>query len=172
MLEYIIMGFLREREMSGYQLKQCMAKSTSNFFDASFGSIYPALKRLESRGAVILRDVVEGGKLKKMYSISHAGTAEFMDWLEKPIEMAKCRPDPLIKLFFYGFLPKEKATANLKLYIAGVEEVLSGLRQYEPEVKKIADMYQYSTIAYGIEYYAFIIRFSNDLIYKIEGGRP
>ncbi|WP_236880832.1 PadR family transcriptional regulator [Clostridioides difficile] len=49
MLEYIILGFLMEKELSGYDLKQIMSESTSYFFDASFGSIYPALKRLETK---------------------------------------------------------------------------------------------------------------------------
>lgn len=49
MLEYIILGFLLSKDLTGYDLKQRMAKSTSFFFDASFGSIYPALKRLEAK---------------------------------------------------------------------------------------------------------------------------
>lgn len=170
MLEFIIMGFLKDHEMSGYQLKQWMAKSTSNFFDASFGSIYPALKKMETRGSITVRKVVEGGKLKKLYSITQAGTAEFMDWLEKPIEITKSHPDPLVKLFFFGSLPKEMAIKSLRLFIAEVKKILSELKEYEPEVKKIANIYQYSTIVFGIEHYSYIIRFCNDLVYKIEGG--
>ena len=47
MLEYIILGFLMGCAASGYDLKQYMAESTSYFFYASYGSIYPALKRLK-----------------------------------------------------------------------------------------------------------------------------
>jgi DNA-binding PadR family transcriptional regulator len=170
MLEYIILGFLKDCEMSGYQLKHKMAKSTSNFFDASFGSIYPALKKMEARGSIAGRDVVEGGKLKKIYSITENGKTEFMDWLEKPIEITKNRPDPLVKLFFFGFLSREKAIQNIRQFVSDTEKILSGLVQYEPEVKKMADIYQYSTIVFGIGYYSFLIRFCNDLINKIEGG--
>jgi DNA-binding PadR family transcriptional regulator len=44
MLEYIILGYLLIGEMSGYDLKRWMSYCTSNFFDASFGSIYPRSK--------------------------------------------------------------------------------------------------------------------------------
>ncbi|MEI6100877.1 MAG: PadR family transcriptional regulator [Eubacteriales bacterium] len=171
MLECIILGFLNCGEMSGYQLKQQMAGSTSNFFDASFGSIYPALKKMESRGAITVRDVVEGGKFKKIYSITETGQMEFIRWLELPIECSKTRPDPLVKLFFFGYLPQKKAIQNLELYITEVEKILKDLINYEPEVKKIADLYQYSTIVFGIDHYSYIIKFCKDLIYKIKGEK-
>ena len=55
MLEYIILGFLMGCAASGYDLKQYMAESTSYFFDASYGSIYPALKRLEEKKLILSR---------------------------------------------------------------------------------------------------------------------
>lgn len=45
MLIYVILGFLCEKDMTGYEIKQKMTISTSNFIDASFGSIYPMLKK-------------------------------------------------------------------------------------------------------------------------------
>lgn len=45
MLIYVILGFLCEKDMTGYEIKQKMTLSTSNFIDASFGSIYPMLKK-------------------------------------------------------------------------------------------------------------------------------
>lgn len=47
MLIYVILGFLCEKDMTGYEIKQKMTLSTSNFIDASFGSIYPMLKKME-----------------------------------------------------------------------------------------------------------------------------
>ncbi len=171
MLEYILLGFLKECELSGYGLKQYMAGSTAHFFDASFGSIYPALKRMEERGWIGVREVVESGKLKKLYAITESGSGVFMDWLAKPIEFAKTKPDPLVNLFFYGFLPKETAIANIKKYLADTQIVLDALRSYEPKVKQMADVYQYATIVYGIGQYEFVMQFCKDLIEKIKGGK-
>ncbi|HGM3220142.1 PadR family transcriptional regulator [Clostridioides difficile] len=51
-----------EKELSGYDLKQKMSTSTSYFFDASFGSIYLALKRLEEKDYICYREVIDGSK--------------------------------------------------------------------------------------------------------------
>ncbi|MFZ5965709.1 MAG: PadR family transcriptional regulator [Bacillota bacterium] len=164
MLEYIILGFLMYGEKSGYDLKQCMLKSTSNFFDASFGSIYPALKKLEAKGFISLRETVEGGKYKKLYAISEHGKSDFMNWLGQPVNFSKTRPDHLVKIFFFGFLPKEKAVENLKAFIKEVEPVLNMLKEHENGAKEKADFFQLNTLLFGINYYEFVINWSNHLL--------
>ncbi|HBE79335.1 MAG TPA: PadR family transcriptional regulator [Firmicutes bacterium] len=171
MLEYIILGFLMHGEMSGYDLKQYMAKSTANFFDASFGSIYPALKRLEARGFIHSREVVNAGKYKKIYIISENGKSDFMNWLEEPIKFAQTKLDHLVKVFFLGLLPKEKAIEKLQAFIKEVKLSLDQLRKSQPRIKEKADMCQFSTLLYGISYYQFIIDWSNNLILEFNGIR-
>ena len=83
MLEYIILGFLMGCAASGYDLKQYMAESTSYFFDASYGSIYPALKRLEEKKLILSEEKVTGGKFKKLYSITEEGRGVFLTWLSR-----------------------------------------------------------------------------------------
>ena len=170
MLEFILLGFLKCGEMSGYQLKQCMAESTSNFFDASFGSIYPALKKLEKSGDITVRNVVEGGKFKKLYTITAEGSARFFKWLQGPVDFSKIKPDHLVKLFFYSFLPPKTARQNIGRFIDEVGGVLQGLEEQEESVRHKADRFQYATLQFGIEYYSFIIRWSKDLLKKMEGG--
>ncbi|MGZ7444985.1 PadR family transcriptional regulator [Paenibacillus sp. TH7-28] len=168
MLENIILGFLMYGEMSGYDLKQRMVKSTSNFFDASFGTIYTALKRMEVKGAISSREVVDGGKLKKLYSISENGKSEFMNWLEQPVEFTRTKPDHLIKVFFLGFLPKDKAIEKLRAFIEEVEKVYLSLKKHENQVKEVYDTYQFSTLVFGINYYKYVIDWSNNLLSDLE----
>ncbi|MHA6534185.1 PadR family transcriptional regulator [Paenibacillus sp. BAC0078] len=170
MLEYIMLGFLMNGELSGYDLKQCMVKSTSNFFDASFGTIYTALKRMEARGAIDSREVVDGGKLKKLYSISGDGKSEFMKWLELPVEFTRTKPDHLVKVFFLGFLPKEKAIEKLQALIAEVEKVFNSLRKHENQIKESYDVYQFSTLVFGINYYKYVIEWGNKLLSDLENA--
>jgi DNA-binding PadR family transcriptional regulator len=167
MLEYIILGFLMVGEMSGYDLKQHMAKSTSNFFDASFGSIYPALKRMEAKGFICSREVVDGGKYKKLYAISECGKSDFMNWLNQPIEFTKTRLDHLVKIFFLGFLPTKKAIEEIQVFIKEVESVLEKLTESQSKIKEKADMYQFSTLLYGIQYYQSIIDWCNNLLKEL-----
>ena len=57
MLELAILGLLKEQELHGYELKKRLTEALGAFSSVSFGSLYPALNRLEAAGAV--RVVVE-----------------------------------------------------------------------------------------------------------------
>ncbi len=52
MLELAILGLLKERDMHGYELKKQLESLFGPVSRFSFGSLYPALARLESAGAV------------------------------------------------------------------------------------------------------------------------
>lgn len=58
MLELAILGLLKERPMHGYDLRKRMRGSFGMMTSLSFGSLYPALARLERAGAV--REVSPG----------------------------------------------------------------------------------------------------------------
>lgn len=169
MLEYIILGFLMNGEMSGYDLKQKMTKSTSNFFDAGYGSIYPALKRMEAKSVISLREIIEGGKYKKLYAITDLGESEFLNWLELPVEFSRTRPDHLIKIFFFKFLTKEKAIEKLKAFINEVEPVYKKFNEAESKIKGKYDIFEFSTLTFGVGYYKYIINWSNNLLRELEG---
>jgi len=52
MLELAILGLLKEQELHGYELKKRLAETLGLTSGVSFGSLYPALGRLEKAGAV------------------------------------------------------------------------------------------------------------------------
>ena len=52
MLELAILGLLKEQELHGYELKKRLSETLGFASGVSFGSLYPALARLESAGAV------------------------------------------------------------------------------------------------------------------------
>jgi len=171
MLEYIILGMLMQGEMSGYDLKQRMVECTSYFFDASFGSIYPALKRMEDKGYIIYRETVEGNKFKKMYSITENGKLYFLYWLEKPINFSKANHSYLVNIYFYNLLPIEKATANIRHFVEVLKQHLNELNIQKEEAEKmynIKNNFRYSTIICGTYYFQSIINWCNDLIKQLE----
>jgi DNA-binding PadR family transcriptional regulator len=51
-LELAILGLLKDQELHGYELKKRLAETLGPFSSVSFGSLYPALARLEAAGAV------------------------------------------------------------------------------------------------------------------------
>ncbi|MBL4786398.1 MAG: PadR family transcriptional regulator [Cohaesibacteraceae bacterium] len=73
-------------DATGYEIKKLsMEGKYSHFVDASFGSIYPALNRLESAELVTCREEIQPGKpARKVYSITEAGKQEFLKALSEP----------------------------------------------------------------------------------------
>jgi DNA-binding PadR family transcriptional regulator len=52
MIDLAILGLLSEQELHGYELKKRLGELLSSRASVSFGSLYPALARLEAQGAV------------------------------------------------------------------------------------------------------------------------
>jgi DNA-binding PadR family transcriptional regulator len=58
-LELAILGLLKEQELHGYELKKRLAETLGVASGVSFGSLYPALGRLEAAGAVKAVEALE-----------------------------------------------------------------------------------------------------------------
>jgi DNA-binding PadR family transcriptional regulator len=53
MLDLAILGLLEERDLHGYEIRRQLREHLGLLANVSFGSIYPALTRLEKSGAVV-----------------------------------------------------------------------------------------------------------------------
>ncbi|MHB1854084.1 MAG: PadR family transcriptional regulator, partial [Acidimicrobiales bacterium] len=71
MLELAILGLLKEQELHGYELKKRLSDTFGPMSRVSFGSLYPALRRLEKAGAV---EVTEAGPSAAAVSIPTTGS--------------------------------------------------------------------------------------------------
>jgi DNA-binding PadR family transcriptional regulator len=83
-LELAILGLLKEQQLHGYELKKRLADTvgSGSGSGASFGSIYPALGRLEKAGAVTVVPVPGvAGRGKKVYAITGQGERLFDELL-------------------------------------------------------------------------------------------
>lgn len=61
MLELAILGSLREQPLHGYELKKRVSETIGPVGSMSFGSLYPALRRLEREGAIEVVDPSRAG---------------------------------------------------------------------------------------------------------------
>jgi DNA-binding PadR family transcriptional regulator len=156
LLEFIILGFLMEREFTGYDIKQKISISTINFYEASFGSIYPALKRLEKDGLIDVREKIEAGRLKKYYRIREAGRERFQAWLEEPMVVHPSRHEHLVKLFFFGLLPRERARELIAEFIRFLQQKRERIAGLKSGVEDRANEFQLATLQYGVDYYRFM----------------
>jgi DNA-binding PadR family transcriptional regulator len=82
----LCLAILSFGDATGYEIRKESTDGRFSYFeDASFGSIYPALARLESEGLVTVREEPQAGKpARKVYSITEAGRTEFISSLCEP----------------------------------------------------------------------------------------
>jgi len=52
MLEIAVLGLLKEQPLHGYELKKRLSETLGFLWGVSYGSLYPALRRLEREGAI------------------------------------------------------------------------------------------------------------------------
>jgi DNA-binding PadR family transcriptional regulator len=71
MIPYIILGMLYNCQTTGYDLKKHIENSIGVLYKASYGSIYPALKRLTENGMVTVLLKQQGERQKKLFTQSH-----------------------------------------------------------------------------------------------------
>lgn len=159
MLEYILLGFLKEKSQNGYQIKQDMQLGTSNFVSASFGSIYPALKRLQGKGFIISEEQIHNGKYTKVYTITQEGDAYFMEWLHIPADISGGSHEHLAKMYFYDYLDQPARHQYFQQYIAQANKIKQVLIETEPLAKKTAGPNRFTTLLFGIRYYNYIAEY-------------
>jgi DNA-binding PadR family transcriptional regulator len=61
MLDLAILGLLEEHDLHGYEIRRQLREHLGLLANVSFGSIYPALTRLEKSGAVVATEGGEAG---------------------------------------------------------------------------------------------------------------
>lgn len=106
---YVILGFVRKEPRSGYEIKAMVDGSTRFFWAASYGQIYPELKRLSEAGLVQGVDSPTGGRRRTVHEITADGEEELKAWLRRPPETFEMREEGLLKLFFADALPRDEA---------------------------------------------------------------
>ncbi len=109
----VCLGLLTFGEASGYEIKKLFEDGTfSGVFDASFGSIYPALNRLAEEGFVDCRAEAQDGRPdKKVYSITARGRDYFIRELSSGIAPDHVRSEFMIAMIFAHLLPRSVASS-------------------------------------------------------------
>jgi DNA-binding PadR family transcriptional regulator len=110
----VILGLLHERPRSGYEIKSFVDRSTRFFWAASYGQIYPELRRLEEAGLVEGASEPRGGRARRVFRATAAGRRALREWLTGPELAYELRDEGLLKLFFADALSDEEALALVR----------------------------------------------------------
>ncbi len=75
MIDLAVLGLLRDQELHGYELRKRLGELLGSRLAVSFGSLYPALARLEADGSVKAVDALTESRATSVSTGSLAGEA-------------------------------------------------------------------------------------------------
>ena len=106
---------LRLGSRTGYDIKQKIEISTRFFWGASYGQIYPELKRLAAAGLVEAAQDPRGGVKRTAYRLTPAGERVLHEWLiDRGHQLFEMRDEALLKIFFGDLLTDEELLENVR----------------------------------------------------------
>jgi DNA-binding PadR family transcriptional regulator len=153
---YVILGMVSREPRSGYEIKALVDDTTRFFWAASYGQIYPELKRLSEAGLIEGHDEPRGERKRTVYAITADGEDELRDWLRLPPETFEMREEGLLKLFFAGVLPAAEAARILQGMARHRRALVERLRAIEPRAEQkrdeAGDPYPLMVLRGGIEF--------------------
>ena len=117
MLELAILGLLKDQELHGYELKKRLSETVGSGNGVSFGSLYPALGRLEKAGGVRVAPApphAGAGRGKKVYAITDQGERLFEDLLAADSGANEDERSFNLRLAFARHLPREARIGMLE----------------------------------------------------------
>jgi DNA-binding PadR family transcriptional regulator len=153
----VILGLIAFGKRTGYDIKTFVDKTTRYFWAASYGQIYPELKRLEDLGLVRGRPEPSGGRARTVYELTNAGSAALEHWLGSDEEqLYELRDEGMLKLFLSDSLP-ERRIDIVRAMRRREERALAHLRAIEPHAKE-GPVGSYLTLQLGIGLTEWTIR--------------
>ncbi len=74
-LDFLLLGVLQRGAQHGYSIIAALHERSDGEFDMPEGTVYPALHKLEAAGLVASAWSTEGGRKRRIYSLTADGRA-------------------------------------------------------------------------------------------------
>jgi DNA-binding PadR family transcriptional regulator len=170
MLELPVLGLLKERTMHGYELRKQLGAMLGPFWQVSWGSLYPTLRRLAKAEAVekvgepkpkvvrrttkrstakVDRTPISSGRRKTVYRITEHGEQLFTEMLEETAAAVDAEHFTL-KLAFFRYLQPETRLALLERRRAYLQEKLAQFKTNIRDYRERIDSYTLSLQNHGM----------------------
>jgi DNA-binding PadR family transcriptional regulator len=172
----VILGMLKLGLRTGYDIKKGIDLSTRFFWSASYGQIYPELKRLSKAGLVRAKAQPRGRVNRTEYTLTAAGDRALHEWLTGTDAIYELRDEGLLRLFFGDLLSRDEVLANLRARRETFEQYLHHFRAIEADARTgFADesqLYPYLALTYGIGLLEWSIEWYAETERLLEAGQP
>ena len=107
-LAYAILELLERKPLSGYDVKKRFLGSLAFGWHAHVSQLYPTLRQLEDRGYVTSRtEASNQGPARRIYSITPAGHAEVLAWLQSPLDDTHQKNELMLRVWAADLMPPE-----------------------------------------------------------------
>jgi PadR family transcriptional regulator AphA len=153
----VILGALLLGPKSGYAIKRMVDNTTRFFWAASYGQIYPELRRLREQGLIEGEESANGGRRRVVFSITPAGREALRTWLLEPATGYELRDEGLLKLFFADALEPAEAIELVRRVRAQRQEILDRLREIERSTPKAREGFPAVVLDYGIGSHEWVV---------------
>jgi PadR family transcriptional regulator AphA len=130
---WAVLGLIALEPRSGYDIKRIVDRSIRHFWAASYGQIYPELKRLEQVGWIAGQNLPRGGRTRRVYQITGDGQRGLREWLSGRETRIEMRDESLLRLFFSDTVPCEHGLGLLAARREGYRQMLDYLRSLDDD---------------------------------------
>ena len=169
---WAVLGLLARRPMSGYDVKTAIDRTIRHFWAASYGQIYPELRRLEEQGLLEAEDVPQGGRNRREYSLTPAGEEAFRAWLASDEELVlEQRNEGLLKLFFADALSADEVQTLLQKKIEQHQRIVERLCQIPADGHSLGNDFPLIVRDYGVAFNEWAARWYSELAERLAKRR-
>jgi len=173
-LEFAVLGVLAEGPLHGYELRKRLTAVLGPFRALSYGSLYPCLRRLESRSLIEQGDAppitettappLAAKRARVVYALTGDGKEEFAQWANAPGPEAWEDEGFAAHLAFFS-----RTEARVRLRIlegrrSRLEERVDALRESLTRSRERMDAYTLQLQQHGLDGAEREVRWLNELI--------
>ncbi|MCD4739371.1 MAG: PadR family transcriptional regulator [Anaerolineae bacterium] len=130
-LRYLVLGLLKEKALTGYDIKVFLESFSWLIGSPSYGSLYPALHAL--RDDKLVTQEMESSR--KIYRITSAGQQELREWADQPLTQETSLKTFLMHLILSANYSREGLTAYLQHRQSQIEAQRENLQQLLQDVE-------------------------------------
>jgi DNA-binding PadR family transcriptional regulator len=167
MLELAILGLLIESPMHGYELRKRLTGLLGAFRALSYGSLYPALRRMQAEGLIAENAAPAGTpvrRARRVYQLTDEGRLRFGELVADTGPHNYTDDGFGVHLAFFNRTPAEARMRILEGRRRQVEERREGLREALARASNSFDRYTRQLHQLGLESSEREVKWLNELI--------
>jgi PadR family transcriptional regulator, regulatory protein AphA len=131
--EAALLGLLRKRPMSGYDLQKDVLRSVGYFWAPAKTQIYATLPKLVAAGYATQERIAQDVRPDKtVYALTELGREALREWVEEaPLDAGQGRNLLLLKIYFGEGVDREALLRQVRERRAEAEQLLAELEELE-----------------------------------------